>query len=112
MFHLTAFVFSDSFRISQEHGKQLEEKLNASEKARKEAEAKLRDAEGLQAKLEAAEKALKEAQDEAASMKEKIDRVNAREADLIKRMDEQSEKFGGSFSLLEIPGHDFSFELY
>ena len=51
-----SFVFSDSFRISQEHAKQLEEKLNASEVARKIAEAKVRDAEGLQAKLDAAEK--------------------------------------------------------
>ena len=90
---------SDSFRISQEHGKQLEEKLNASEKARKEAEAKLRDAEGLQAKLGAAEKALKEAQDKAAAMQDRIDQIDAREADLIKKFDVQSEKFGGIFLL-------------
>ena len=83
--------FSDSFRISQEHGKQLEEKLNASERARKEAEIKLRDAEGLQAKLDAAEKALKEAQDKVAAMKDRIDQVDAREAELIKRFDAQSE---------------------
>ena len=86
----------DSFRISQEHGKQLEEKLNASETARKKAEAKARDAEGLQAKLDAAKKALKEAQDQVASMKDKIDQVDTREAELIKRFDAQSEKFGGN----------------
>ena len=97
------FYLPDSFRISQEHARQLEEKLNASEIARKEAEAKAQAARVLRAKLEAAEKALKEAQDEAAAMKEKIARVNAREADLIKRMDEKSEKFGGGTSLLEIP---------
>ena len=82
-------------RISQEHAKQLEEKLNASEIARKKAEAKAQDAEGLQAKLDAAEKALKEAQDKAVAMKDKIDQVDAREAELIKRFDAQSEKFGG-----------------
>ena len=89
-------LLSDSFRISQEHAKQIEEKLNASEVARKKAEAKVRDAEGLQAKLDAAEKALKEAQDKAAAMKDKIDQVDAREAELIKRFDAQSEKFGGN----------------
>ena len=88
--------FSDSFRISQEHGKQLEEKLNASEIARKKAEAKVRDAEGLQAKLDAAEKALKEAQDKAAAMQDRIDQIDAREAELIKKFDAQSEKFGGN----------------
>ena len=88
-------LFSDSFRISQEHAKQLEEKLNASEVARKKAEAKLRDAEGLQAKLDAAEEALKEAQDKAASMQDRIEKIDAREADLIKKFDAQSEKFGG-----------------
>ena len=92
-------MFSHSFRISQEHAKQLEEKLNASEVARREAEAKLRDAEGLQAKLDAAEKALKEAQDKAAAMQDRIDQIDAREADLIKKFDIQSEKFGGIFLL-------------
>ena len=90
------FSLPDSFRISQEHARQLEEKLNASEISRKEAEAKAQATEDLQAKLEATEKALKEAQDEAAAMKEKIDRIDAREADLIKRFDAQSEKFGGN----------------
>ena len=89
-------LFSDSFRISQEHAKQLEEKLNASEIARKKAEAKARDAEGLQAKLDATEKALKEAKHKAVAMKDKIDQIDAREAELIKRFDAQSEKFGGN----------------
>ena len=95
--------FSDSFRISQEHGKQLEEKLNASEMARKKAEAKVRDAEGLQAKLDAAEKALKEAQDKAAAMQDRIDQIDAREAELIKKFDIQSEKFWGIFLLTILP---------
>ena len=90
---------SDSFRISQEHGKQLEEKLNASEMAHKKAEAKVRDAEGLQAKLDAAEKALKEAQDKASAMQDRIDQIDAREAQLIEKMDIQSEKVGGIFLL-------------
>ena len=89
------FSLSDSFRISQEHAKQLEEKLNASEIARAKAEAEARAAEGLQARLDAAEKALKEAQDKVATMKDKIDQIDAREAELIKRFDAQSEKFGG-----------------
>ena len=93
------FSLSDSFRISQEHTKRLEEKLNASEIARTKAEAKARAAEGLQAKLDAAEKALKEAQDKAAAMKDRIDQIDAREADLIKRFDAQSEKFGGTISV-------------
>ena len=67
--------------------------------ARKKAEAKVRDAEGLQAKLDAAEKALKEAQDKTAAMQERIDQIVAREADLIKKFDIQSEKFGGIFLL-------------
>ena len=87
---------SDSFRISQEHAKQIEEKLNASEVARKKAEAKVRDAEGLQAKLDAAEKALKEAQEKAAAMQDRIDQIDARETELIKKFDAQSEKFGGN----------------
>ena len=97
IFYSDCIHFSDSFRISQEHGKQLEEKLNASEIARKKAEAKLRDAEGLQAKLDAAEKALKEAQGKAAAMQDRIDQIDAREAELIKKFDIQSEKFGGIF---------------
>ena len=90
-------IFADSFRISQEHGKQLEEKLNASEVARKKAEAKVRDAKGLQAELDAADKALKEARDKAAAMQDRIDQIDAREVDLIKKFDAQSEKFGGDF---------------
>ena len=89
------FSLPDSFRISQEHAKQLEEKLNASEIARTQAEAKARAAEDLQAKLEAAEEALKEAQDKATAMKNKIDQIDAREADA------QSKKFGGN-SLLSM----------
>ena len=68
-----------------------------------EAEAKARATDDLQAKLDAAEEVLKEAREEVKAMKEKLDRVDTREADLIKRMDEQSEKFGGSFSFLKIP---------
>ena len=67
--------------------------------ARKKAEAKVRDVEGLQAKLDAAEKALKEAQDKAAAMQERIDQIDTREAELIKKFDIQSEKFGGIFLL-------------
>ena len=77
-------------RISQEHAKQLEAKLDASEVARAKAEAEARVAEDLQAKLDAAEEALKEAQDKAAAMKNKVDQIDAREADLIKRFDAQS----------------------
>ena len=91
------YIFlADSFRISQEHAKQLEQKLNASETARKEAETKVQAANVLRTKLEAAEKALKEAQDKAEAMKDKIDQIDAREAELIKRFDAQSEKFGGN----------------
>ena len=93
------YSLPDSFRISQEHAKQIKEKLNASEIARKKAEAKARDAEGLQAKLNAAERALKEAQDQVAAMKDRIDQVDARETELIKRFDAQSEKFGGKILL-------------
>ena len=89
-------------RISQEHAKQLEAKLNASEVARTKAETKARVAEGLQAKLDATEEALKEAQDKAATMKDKIDQIDAREADLIKRFDAQSEKFGGKIFFVDI----------
>ena len=89
-------------RISREHSKQLEAKLNASEVARTEVEAKARVAEGLQAKLDAAEEALKEAQDKAAAMKDRIDQIDAREADLIKRFDAQSKKFGGKSFFIDI----------
>ena len=96
------FSLPDSFRISQEHAKQLEEKLNGSEIARTKAEAEARDAEGLQDKLDAAKEALKEAQDKAAAMKDRIDQIDAREADLIKRFDAQSEKFGGKIFFVDI----------
>ena len=61
-------------------------------------EAKAQAAEDLQARLNATEEALRGAQDKAVVMKKKIDRVDAREADLIKRFDAQSEKFGDKFS--------------
>ena len=89
--------FLGSLRISQKHAKELEAKLAASDKARKEAEAKALASENLQSKLEAAEEALKEAQDKAAAMKEKIEQIDARETAIIKRLDEQSEKFWGMF---------------
>ena len=92
-------------RISQEHARQLEAKLDASEVARAKAEAKARDAEGLQAKLDGAEEALKEAQDKATAMKGRIDQIDARDADLIKRFDAQSEKFGGKIFLSIAPWH-------
>jgi septal ring factor EnvC (AmiA/AmiB activator) len=103
----------DSFRISQEHAKQLEQKLNASEIARKEAEAKAQAANVLRTKLEAAENALKEAQDKAEAMKDKIDQIDAREAGLIKRFDAQSEKFGGNILCRRIAWsrHLFLFDL-
>ena len=81
------FPFPGSLKISQEHAKQLEAKLNASEKARKKAETEAQAAVNLQAKLDAAEKALKEAQDKAAAMRDRIDQIDTREADLIKRFD-------------------------
>ena len=89
-------------RISQEHAKQLEAKLNASEEARQKAESKAQAVVNLQAKLDGVEKALKEAQDEAAAMKDRVDHIDTREADLIKRFDAQSEKFGGKVSLSTI----------
>ena len=85
--------------------------MNASEIARKEAEAKARAAEVLRTKLEAAENALKEAQDEAAAMREKIDQIDTREAELIKRFDAQSEKFGGN-TLLSMLRLDPTFFLF
>ena len=62
-------------------------------------EAKAQTAKDLQSKLAIAEEALKQAQDKVATMKDKIEQIDAREAALIERFDTQSEKFGGKLSL-------------
>ena len=50
--------------------------------------------EHLQAKLEAAEKALKEAENKASASEEKITQLAAREADIVNRLDALSNSFG------------------
>ena len=87
-------IFADSLRISQEHARELEAKLNANERALKEAESKTLATEHLQAKLEAAEKALKEAENKASASEEKITQLAAREADIVNRLDALSNSFG------------------
>jgi uncharacterized protein (DUF3084 family) len=70
---------------AQEHILELEKKLEASENARKDAEAKAASANELQTRLDSAELALKE----------KSEQVAQREADVVERLDKLSDKFSG-----------------
>jgi hypothetical protein len=80
--------------IAQEHAKELEKKLEASEKARSDAEAKSASAEDLQSWLDAAELALSDKNEE----------IFQREANIIGRLDKQSNRFSSTvvLSLLHI----------
>jgi hypothetical protein len=80
--------------IAREHAKELEKKLEASEKARSDAEAKSASAEDLQSWLDAAELALSDKNEE----------IFQREANIIGRLDKQSNRFSSTvvLSLLHI----------
>ena len=54
------FLFPGALRIAQEHAKEIEKKLEASEKARGDAEAKAASAKDLQSRLDTTELALKD----------------------------------------------------
>jgi len=93
-------LFAGSLKISQEHVKKLEAKLDANEKALKEAESRALAADSLQIKLEAAEKALKEAEDKASASEEKVTRLTTREADIVNKLDALSNSFGSKPKIL------------
>ena len=83
------FLFPGALRIAQEHAKELEKKLEASEKARKDAEAKAASAEDLQIRLNAAESALND----------RDEQIAQREADITARLDKQSDRFSSTVIL-------------
>lgn len=69
-------------------------KLDANEKALKEAESRALAADDLRTKLEAAEKALKEAEDKASASEVKITQLATREAGIVERLNALSNSFG------------------
>lgn len=95
---LPTVLVAGSLKISQKHTKELEAKLEATEKALKEAENKTSAVEGLQARLDAAEEALKEAKARASTaeknLSDKVKEVTSREAGIKKRLDELTTSFG------------------
>lgn len=92
-------AFTGSLKISEKRAEVLEAKLDASEKALKEAESRASTADALQAKLEAAEKALKEAEDRAAASEEKLTGMATREAGIMERIITLSDSFGSKSKL-------------
>ena len=83
------FLFLGALRIAQEHTKEFEKKLEASEKARRDVEAKAASAEDLQIRLNAAESALNNRDEQMAQ----------READITARIDKQSDRFSSTVIL-------------
>ena len=83
------FLFPGALCTTQENAKELEKKLEASEKARKDAEAKAASAEDLQIRLNAAESALND----------RNEQIAQREADITARLDKQSDRFSSTVIL-------------
>jgi hypothetical protein len=73
-------------RLAQERNKELEKQLEASEKARSDAEAKAASAEDLRVRLNTAESALSEREEQ----------ISKREAAIIARLDTQSIRFSSN----------------
>ena len=95
------FVFADALKISEKQIDTLEQQLEASERARRDAEAEAKKVDELKAKLEAAEKACDDAKAKAASFEERIARIDERETSLVSRIKALSNKFyGWSYDLL------------
>ena len=95
---LLTVLVAGSLKICQQHTKELEAKLEATEKALKEAESKTSAVEGLQAKLDAADEARKEAEARALTaennLSDKMKEIASREAGIKKRLDELTTSFG------------------